>query len=129
MSSFTEPLRFEATDEFNGTRRLYRTQRDLVYYVGEKCSSLALTVPAGFVTDLASIPRAFAWLFTPDGPYVSAACVHDFLYREGMVSRQMADLVLYEGMRVLGIPLWQCLAIYNAVRAGGWKSYRSGVKP
>lgn len=131
MSSFTEPnpLAYESTDAFEGRRRVYRLQRDLVYYVGEKCSSLIVTVPAGYLTDLASIPRTFAWLFSPDGPYAAAAVPHDRLYREGLVSRKMADLILYEAMGVLGIPLWQRLLIYWAVRIGGWSAYRPARPP
>jgi hypothetical protein len=36
--------------------------------------------PAGFVTDLASIPRPIWSFFPPDGPWVKGAIVHDFLY-------------------------------------------------
>ena len=131
MSSFTDPhpLAYESTDDFQGGRRVYRLQRLLAYDVGEKGSSLRLTVPAGTLTDLASIPRAFAWLFAPDGPYAAAAVVHDRLYREGLVSRRMADLILFEAMGVLGIPLWQRLAIYAAVRIGGWAAFRAPRPP
>jgi len=40
-----------------------------------------VTVPAGFVTDLASVPRLL-WAIVPrDGLYNGAAVVHDFLYQ------------------------------------------------
>ena len=60
--------------------------------------------------------------------------VHDLLYQECLVSRAIADRILYEAMGVIdasrrgdgkpGIPLWQRLAIYYGVRAGGWVAYR-----
>src|SRR5262245_60709692 len=39
-----------------------------------------VNVPAGFVTDFASIPRAFWSLLRPDGRYTHPAIVHDYLY-------------------------------------------------
>ena len=39
-----------------------------------------LTVPAGFMTDLASVPRCFRWAVGRVGPYLEAAIVHDYLY-------------------------------------------------
>jgi hypothetical protein len=47
-------------------------------------------VPAPFVTDLASVPRVFTWLFPRYGRYTKAAVVHDFLCQQ--FSRQWADL-------------------------------------
>lgn len=37
------------------------------------------TVPAGFTTDLASVPRPFTWLVPVAGIHNRAAIVHDFL--------------------------------------------------
>jgi len=39
-----------------------------------------ITVPAGFDTDYASIPRIFWPIYPPDGEYAPAAILHDFLY-------------------------------------------------
>src|SRR4051794_37527001 len=46
-------------------------------------------VPAPFVTDLASVPRVFTWLFPRYGRYTKAAVVHDFLCQQ--FSRQRSD--------------------------------------
>jgi hypothetical protein len=40
------------------------------------------TVPAGFVTDFATIPRFLHWLVSPYGPYTRAAVLHDWLLVE-----------------------------------------------
>src|SRR5262245_55189884 len=40
----------------------------------------AVTVPVGFVTDFASIPRIFWSALPPDGRYTYPAIVHDYLY-------------------------------------------------
>lgn len=39
------------------------------------------TVPAGFVTDLASVPRLLSWLIPKTGSHNRAAVLHDLLWR------------------------------------------------
>lgn len=39
-------------------------------------------VPAGFVTDFATVPRFLHWLVLPYGPYTRAAVLHDWLLTE-----------------------------------------------
>lgn len=93
-----------------------------------------VVVPAGFKTDLASIPR-IAWNVLPkSGRYDRAAVVHDFLYATaaGGITRGQADGVLSEAMGVLGVGAWTRRIIYTAVRVGGWKpwgAYRRGDAP
>lgn len=79
-----------------------------------------ITVPAGFKTDLASIPRVLWNVLPPIGAYDAAAVVHDYLYQHNGVSRREADAVLLEAMRILGVRVTQRWAIYAGVRAGGW---------
>jgi hypothetical protein len=40
------------------------------------------TVPVGFVTDFATVPRFLHWLVLPYGPYTRAAVLHDWLLTE-----------------------------------------------
>lgn len=79
-----------------------------------------VVVPAGFRTDLASIPRGLWNVLPPIGRYDAAAVVHDHLYQHNGVSRSAADGVLLEAMCVLGVAQWQRWAIYAGVRVGGW---------
>ena len=96
---------------------------------------VALTVPAGFPTDFASIPRGLWNILPPVGKYDAAAMCHDWLYQTGMyhgvtVDRGDADRVLLEAMEVLGVARWQRWAIYLGVRIGGagiWRGYREKV--
>ena len=37
----------------------------------------SISVPAGFPTDLASIPRPLWWILPPTGDYLPATIVHD----------------------------------------------------
>jgi len=79
-----------------------------------------ITVPKGFKTDLASIPR-FLWSlgFAPFGKYTDAAIVHDYLYTLQPCPRKDADRVLLEAMEVLGVGRFQMYTIYQAVRLFG----------
>lgn len=75
-----------------------------------------IAVPTGFVTDLASIPRPFWSLIPRDGPYADAAIVHDYLYWRQNVTKDVADMVLQEGMRDLEVFPATVSIIYGGVR-------------
>ena len=101
--------------------------------------SETITVPAGFVTDLASIPR-FAWiLLPPDGPWVKGAVIHDFLYatrgsgkwkkhppaisRAIPYTRSEADAILREALENRGVGWLRRQVIWLAVRLGGGRGW------
>jgi hypothetical protein len=57
-------------------------------------SAKYVKVPAGFVTDLASIPqKAWSLGLRPEGPYAYAAIVHDYLYWTHERSKEEADRI------------------------------------
>lgn len=95
----------------------------LVYY-SALLADLVI-VPTDFVTDYASVPRAplTYWLFGGIGD--EAAVVHDFLYEEGKVPRDMADNVYLEALGAMGIPEWQRGLMWAAVRVFGSRRYKS----
>jgi hypothetical protein len=76
-------------------------------------------VPAGFVTDLASIPWPLWSLLRPDGQYAFAAVVHDYLYWMQKRPRYVADKILKFGMEDLKVGTATKNAIYAGVRLGG----------
>lgn len=119
MSSFTDPLRFENTDDFQNGRRVYHTTRPLTYFVGEVNSDEFYIVPKHYRTDLASVPSLLRGFFAPDGKYAAAAVLHDWLYETRVVSKRKADLIFLEAMGVLGIPWWQRYPMYAAVAVFG----------
>lgn len=104
--------------------RRWRLHRSFTYHVGSKYNKNIISVPAGFVTDFASIPWIF-WTFLPYwGKYGKAAVIHDYLYQTHKVSRHMADLIFYEAMVVGKTPKWKARIMYLAVRCWGrlvWK--------
>lgn len=85
------------------------------------------TVPAGFLTDGASIPR-FAW-FTTGTPYdprhIRAAVVHDFLYQTvNGVTRLEADAIFRALLLRDSVSEYQAAKMYWALRIGGWPTWR-----
>lgn len=121
MSSFTQPLTVTKIGS-----RLWRVERSFTYYLGsEENPSGKITVPKGFITDFASVPRAFWWLFPPDGQYTQAAVLHDYLYFKAFSSRKWADEIFYEAMGVLEVPWWKRKLMYRAVRLFGWIPWRN----
>lgn len=123
LSSFVEPLEYEPTGTFRNGRREYRLLTAFVYEVGAIGSGLSVSVPAGFVTDFASVPYGFRWLVKPEGKYSQACALHDYLYLKGVVSRWMCDRILYEAMQPLHVNVVIRIIIYYAVRLGGWRYY------
>jgi hypothetical protein len=89
----------------------------------------SIVVPAGFVTDLASVPRILTNIVPADGPWVKAAVIHDYLYAthgiNGLYTRKQADGILREAMGVLGVSPFYRTVIYSGVRVGGWKGWGS----
>lgn len=83
-----------------------------------------VTVPKGFDTDFASVPRLpFMHMFLGDRGH-SAAVVHDYFYRTAEVSRSRADAVFEEALAAEGEMGWLGRqAMWLGVRMGGWTSY------
>ena len=85
-----------------------------------------ITVPKGYVTNFASVPKAFHNLIDDDDPVIlSGSVIHDYLYtRHGgrhiaclvPLSRQECDDVLCEAMAVCGAARWQIWAVRTALR-------------
>jgi hypothetical protein len=81
-------------------------------------------VPAGFVTDFASVPGLFTWLVPRYGRFTKAAILHDFLCdeaKEGRFIRSQADGIFRRVMRELGVGFIRRWVMWAAVRLGsGW---------
>ena len=87
-----------------------------------KVDGMAFTVPAGFVTDGASIPR-FLWrlcghpLETRRFPI---AVLHDWLYEADLgLTRQQVDEIYRDGLLSLGYGKWTAATEYYAIRLFG----------
>ena len=120
MSRFVTTLKTEQTD-----RRTYKLLDALVLADEDQRT---IIVPAGFVTDFASIQvlhNAFLFvLFALVSGYGNyAATIHDWLYLGGQISRKEADAVLYRALRAEGVARWRAYLFWLGVRTGGAKHY------
>jgi hypothetical protein len=98
-------------------RQLNETDWKLIEPVGYTGNHEDFTVPAGFVTDFASVPRIFFWLLPSYGAYTKAAILHDFLIDTKAVSRADADGLFRRAMRELGVPFIRRWMMWAGVRA------------
>lgn len=93
----------------------------------------SFTVPAGFDSDLASIPRFFEFFFNPYDPMtVMAALVHDWLTptdeersdlsnefrHRPLIEPRTSAGVFYEIMSLTGVPVFKRKLYYGAVVLG-----------
>lgn len=76
----------------------------------------SFSVPAGFVTDLASIPRWLWWWQAPHEGTMAPAIVHDFLYWEQPCTKDEADAVMYIAMRQTGMTEFSANRVYDGIR-------------
>ena len=94
---------------------VYELQEDWTY-IGARGDRW--TVLTGFLTDLASVPRACRWLIDADGDHADAALVHDMLVRDPATSRRDADGVFRRVLLELRVPRPRAWAMWAAVRVG-----------
>lgn len=113
-------MRFKGKYKIEGyTAYTFKTLASLTY-ITEK--GISHTVPVGFLTDGASIPKIF-WSFIGSpftGLYRRAALTHDYLYYSQTTTRLYADMIFLEGMKYLKVPWWKRKIMYLAVRSWGW---------
>lgn len=117
MSSFTEfsaPLRIqydkEASEALGADH--WRVTESFRYFIGGKDTQQWVTVPAGYLTDGASVPRPLWSVIPPWGAYGQAAVVHDLLCeylsivdhgKPTAITRKRCDEIFDEAMIVLGV--------------------------
>lgn len=104
-----------------------------VYKVNNKDSNLYVTVPTGFLTDGASVPR-FLWSFAPPwSSYGQSAVLHDYLCEYGTISngysrivigRKCVDSIFLESMGVLGVNRFK-----RTILSAGVTIYRNVADP
>lgn len=118
MSSFTDfsaPLniQFDADASRALGKDHWRVTQAFRYYIQDKERGEWVYVPAGYLTDGASVPRLLWPLLPPWGVYGQAAVVHDIVCEylsisvDGeprSISREACDNILFEAMAVLKVP-------------------------
>ena len=99
----------------------WRLAKPLTY--SSEVAGRVITVPAGFKTDLASVPRLPVVYWLCGGRANKPAVVHDFLYSTGILARDIADAVFLEAMGVVGVPFAYRRLMWAGVRLGGASHY------
>jgi hypothetical protein len=130
MSQFTGQLflRSFSVAEIKAAGRdvqLYEVTQDFPYESDK--FGRTIVVPAGLVTDFASIPRGVWELLDPEDPIIAwPSVIHDYLYTchgtlpDGTTyTREMADAVLREGMEACGASSLMRESVYQAVEDFG----------
>ncbi|KKM07440.1 hypothetical protein LCGC14_1733860 [marine sediment metagenome] len=127
MSSFTSPLIVKVLGKHK-----FELFRSFTFHVDSRYSKELIRVPKGFITDFASVPKAFWSIIPPYGKYTKAAVLHDYLYKyHGFVSgnqtisytRKEADQLFLKAMEVLGVGRIKRWIMYQAVRRFGAKAW------
>ena len=86
-------------------------------------TTFVVVVPAGFVTDFASTPRALWSVIPPTGRYQLAAVVHDFLYWDQGCTREQADAIFRVAMAESNVKPFERDLMWQAVRRFGQSAW------
>lgn len=86
-----------------------------------------LEVPAGTITDLASIPRRLRDVraFDPNGKSRRPAVAHDYLYATALFNKSRADSFLRDALLAEGVGRCTAHAFYYAVHWFGGPAWRA----
>lgn len=124
MNVFPDELTFANAGYVKGVR-LFRL-KERFRYIG---SLGTIEVPKNFVTDGASIPKAFHNVLGPFGPYFEAAVIHDWGYSSlnDTFTRKQVDLIFKEAMFNAGIGWGTRETIYRAVRLFAAHKFRGNA--
>lgn len=99
---------------------------DLVYR--SRIYGGTITVPKGFVSDRASVPRVPVIYMAFGDRAHREAVVHDYLYQTHVVNKSTADRIFLEAMRARKKKGWIRWGMYLGVVMGGRGAYKSGPK-
>lgn len=114
MSIFTRAL-LEATGSTREGRAVFRVVEPFAFEVGRLGSGFAITVPAGFESDLASIP-AWALRLVDAGALARSAVLHDFLRERLSFTKLEGDAIFLTAMAAERVKPWQRELVFAAVR-------------
>jgi hypothetical protein len=114
----TNPTRLQL---FQGDGTNFMLVNPMYYEI--KRTGQTITVPAGFVTDFASVPWYARWRISVLGKHSIAAIVHDYLYWEQRCTREEADAILREAMGEYGSSSADQMIVYYAVKYGAQSAW------
>ena len=96
-----------------------------IHLLGTEYESFSIIIPAGFVSDGASIPDFLHSIvganFHPR--FILAALIHDYLYATGIGTKDMADKIFYLLLLEAGVEKKKARIMHQAVRKFGEGNY------
>ena len=100
----------------------YKTCQQLDYFIDTNL----ISIPKGYESDLASIPRAFWSIMSPNkSELIAPALIHDLLYGENcLYTRKMADDIFYRALRNNGVSFYDSAKLYTGVRIFGASHFK-----
>ncbi|VDR28539.1 Protein of uncharacterised function (DUF1353) [Raoultella terrigena] len=100
---------------------------DMIYEIGN--TGEKIIVPAGFVTDFASIPPELSRLgLKSKGEYGRAAVVHDYLYWTQVCTKDQADRILVLGMKESDVNAVKRFFVHAGVHDFGKPAWQENYK-
>ena len=114
MSSFTR-AQLVPTGRSRAGRALFSVAAPFTFEVGRLGSGFGITVPAGFESDLASVP-AWALRLIDAGALARAALLHDYLRERLAFSKVEGDAIFLTAMAADDVKPWQRELVFAAVR-------------
>lgn len=122
MSTFTKPLKVELIDG-----HFWRLIEEFEYYTTINNKMHIIRVPAGYITDFASIPRCFHSFLSYKDVFNKASVVHDYLCDTdgdySKFSKEQVDKIYLEAQSVLGINPIKARIFYTVVTWFGTIDY------
>lgn len=113
----------EPTDKYNGRRRIYRLQQAFKFSLSFKGGSESINIPAGYETDLASLPVILQVILgnRDDCGILESSLIHDWLCDNNQ-PRFFTNAKMRQVQYVLGVPRWKRWAFFYGLMAFGYKS-------
>jgi hypothetical protein len=118
MAKFLDELVYTRTGKKHGGRPVFRLTFDFRFNYGTDEYPAVVTVPAGFETDLASVPRIL-WSFIAPWEADEAAIIHDWLYHRRRLDRRVADSIFRQALVLCGIGRIHAALMWLGVRLFG----------
>lgn len=126
MASFLSKLEVELVNQESHSGRGDWKLLSPLEYQSDLFYKPKITVPTGFITDFASVPRVPVVFLLVGNTASEAAVLHDYIYKTlpHPFTREEADDILYEASLATGVPKWRAWIIWAGVRMFGCKFWK-----
>lgn len=114
---------------------LFQLERPFACTVNIDRREFIVSIPYGFETDFASVPKWLHWMYEPDdSSFIYAAVLHDYLYEQkGIITflsqkihltRKDCDKIYASALRMNGCSKFDVFLQYYAIRLFGSKMFK-----